>query len=185
MFFYRSCRMPQRVIAKTLLPFCSICGLLLFLAAPIASQEFRALRPIVTPAAPPALPPGAKRVEGTFLPLDRHELEEAIGDIVAKWNTPDFGATLMDTFYDKTRLEDALNTDVPRDAKLRVLSLQGVQTLDQYFFPDPSGLPFDTLVSTISATVNLQVEFNDPSQGFQRRQGVNELVLRIVQRKLQ
>lgn len=149
----------------------------------VFSQEFRALRPIATPETAP-LPAGAQPVDGAFVPVDRRAVEEATRDLLAKWNTPEFGDALAETFFDRTRLQDALDTAVPRDARLGLLSVQGVQTLDQQVVPDPTGLPIDTVVSTVSATVRLQAEFNDPSRGFQRREGVNELILRVTQRTL-
>jgi hypothetical protein len=152
--------------------------------SPAFPQEFRTLRPIMTPSAREPLPAGAQRVDGAFIPIDRRELERTIGELVAKWNTPEFASTLAETFFDRTRLEDAVNTDVPRDARLRLLSLEGVQTLDQHVIPDPSGLPIDTVVSTVSATVRAQAEFKDASNGFQRQEGFNELILRISQRML-
>ena len=159
--------------------------LLLFLtllSPPAMCQEFRGLRPIVTPGVQAPLPPGAQPVVGTFKPIDRRELEEVIRALLAKWNTPEFDSTLAETFYDRTRLQDALNTSVPRDARLRVLSVQGIQTLDQHVVAEPSGLPIDTVVSSVSATVRAQVEFNDAALGFQRREGVIELILRVTQR---
>jgi hypothetical protein len=66
---------------------------------------------------------------------------------------------------------------VPRDAVLRVLGVQGVQTLEQYVQADDSGQAM--LVSRVSATVRTQVEFDDPAAGFQRREGTNEIVLLV------
>jgi hypothetical protein len=146
------------------------------------AQEFRSLRPIVTPGVQAPLPPGAQPVLGALIPINRRELEEAVRALLAKWNTPEFESTLAETFYDRTRLSDALNTIAPRDARLRVLSVQGIQTLDQHVLPDNSGLPIDTVVSRVSATVRTQIEFNDPTLGFQRREGVNEFLLRVTQR---
>lgn len=148
-------------------------ALLVLLCASAHAQEFRQLLPITRPA--------EARATVSFLPVDHRAVEEAVREVVARWNTPQFADTLDETFFDRTRLEDALETVVPRDAKLRLLALQGVQTLEQQVLPDPTGLPIDTVVSTVSATVRLQAEFNDPFRGFQRREGVNELILKLTQ----
>jgi hypothetical protein len=148
----------------------------------VHAQEFRALRPIATPAVAP--PPTGARPAASFVPVDHHAVEEATRGIFAKWNTPEFESTLAETFFDRTRLQDALETAVPRDARLRLLSVQGVQTLEQQVLSDATGLPINTVVSTVSATVRLQAEFNDPFRGFQTREGVNELILRVTERTL-
>ena len=50
------------------------------------------------------------------------------------------------------------------------------------FLPAEDSAPHKTaevLVSTVSALVRAQLEFDDPLRGFQRREGSNELLLRI------
>ncbi len=82
---------------------------------------------------------------------------------------------LATNFYDKSRLLDALNTNYPRDAKLRILAVQGVQTLAQYVQAGAGGV--EQLVSRVSVTARTQVEFNDPRTGAQRLEGTNEYIL--------
>ena len=86
---------------------------------------------------------------------------------------------LGNEFYDRSQLNDAMNTKVPRDAQLSLLGIQGVRTLDQQFKDSPSG---KLLVSTVSVTASTQMTYNDPTNGYQRREGVNEYILRIKQR---
>lgn len=142
------------------------------------AQEFRGINPIATPKAAGKLPADAKQVKERK-PVDLQKLADAIKDIMASWNTPKLASRLSDNFYDKDRLLDALNTKVPRDARLSILSIQGIQILDQYVIPGQSGAP-DTYVSTVSATVRTQVEFNDPVNGFQRLDGTNEYILKVT-----
>lgn len=157
-------------------------GLALVTAGPAAAQELRQFNPIVGPGVAAPLPAGAQPVR-TVVPVSRAEAEVAVKRVMESWNTAQFAEKLSPAFYDKTRLGDVLATDVPRDAKLRVMGVQGVQTLSQHVVPDPSGL-FDTYVSRISATVRTQAEWNDPKTGFQRRDGTNEFILRVTQRVL-
>jgi len=88
-------------------------------------------------------------------------------------------SVLGDEFFDKSRLSDAMNAKVPRDARLSVLAIQDVQTLGQKTADSPSGR---LLVSTVSVTAKTQLTFNDPANGYQRREGVNEYIIRIKQR---
>jgi len=62
---------------------------------------------------------------------------------------------------------------------LSVLSIQDVQTLGQKTVDSPMGR---LLVSTVTITLKTQLTFNDPVNGFQRREGVNEYTMRIKQR---
>ena len=89
---------------------------------------------------------------------------------------------LADNFYDKSRLADALTTNVPRDARLRVVAIQGMQTLNQYLQNTPSGV--EQRVSRVSVTVSTQVEYNDPQSGFRHLDGSNEYILRITEPSL-
>lgn len=152
--------------------------LLLAAATPPAAREFRSVRPIVAPAAL-SLPAGARRVE-EVRPLARTQIEAAAERVIARWNTEEFDAALGDRFYDRTRLLDALDTVAPRDATLRLLSVQAVQTLEQYIEPDPEHPERERLVNLVSATVHTQLEFEAPGVGLVRRRGVNELLLRII-----
>jgi hypothetical protein len=153
-------------------------------AGAVHAQEFRLLNPITTPGVRAPLPAGAQPVAQPRT-IDRRQLEAAVQTLAAAWNTPALEAKLSDTFYDKSRLDDVLNTSVPRDAKLRVLGIQGVQILDQYKIPDASGL-FDTYVSRVSVTARTQVEFTSTTDSsFQRRDGTNEFILKVTQRVLQ
>ena len=68
---------------------------------------------------------------------------------------------------------------VPRDAKLRIQSVQGIQTLQQYIKPG-SGTSRGELVSIVSATVRTQLEFNSSTAGFVSRTGTNEFLLEIT-----
>ena len=83
---------------------------------------------------------------------------------------------LADSFYDKSRLLDVMDTQVPRDARLSIQSIQGIQTLQQYRVPDAGGR--DSLVSIVSATVRTQLEFNS-TNGFVRLPGTNEFLLKV------
>jgi hypothetical protein len=158
----------------------------LFAAPGAPAQESRQLNRIPTPQtatklAPQALPPGA-RVAAVARPVSAASVDAAVRQLAAAWNTPTLRPLLADNFFDKDRLLDALNR-VPRDARLRVLAVQGSNTLNQWIEKRRDGAG-EEYVSRVSATVRTQVEFNDPRAGFQRLDGTNELVL-LVREPLQ
>ena len=153
--------------------------LLLGLAGAPEARQFRLLIPITTQEEPTAqFPEGAKPVD-EVAPLERSKLESMVRDLIAKWNTPQMAETLSEEFFDKSRLLDTVDGVVPREAKIRLQSIQGIQTLQQYVLPDPDGIT-GKIVTLVSVTVRTQIEFNSPSQGFVRLPGVNELILKIT-----
>jgi len=130
------------------------------------------------------LPPRRKRGGAAvrqpgIKPVSRTLAARAVGKVIAAWNENNVNSVLGDEFFDKSRLSDAMNAKVPRDARLSVLAIQDVQTLGQKTADSPSGR---LLVSTVSVTAKTQLTFNDPANGYQRREGVNEYIIRIKQR---
>lgn len=158
------------------------CGLLLALAAahPAAARQFRGLMPIATPAAERAsLPPGAQPVS-VVQPLSREQVEPLVRKVIDAWNGPGLETVIGASSYDRQRLLDAVDRRVPRDARLEMQSVQGVQTLSQYTLP-PDAEHGSRLISRVSATVRTQIEFELPGAGLQRRLGTNELILQVTQ----
>ena len=152
--------------------------LLTVASSPSQARQFRLLTPIASPETEGAdLPKGAVAVEQRQ-PLTRGEVEPLIRDVIAKWNTGEMAGTLSDQFYDASRLLDVMDTGVPRDAKLRIQSIQGIQTLQQYLIPADNDR--QSLVSIVSATARTQLEFNS-STGFTRLPGKNEFILKVTQ----
>ncbi len=80
---------------------------------------------------------------------------------------------------DKSRLLDVIAEEVPRDAKLRIVSVQGINTLDQYQRKVTDRL---VQVSMVSAIVRTQIEFTLPKFGFQRLDGTAEFTLEVTER---
>ncbi len=143
------------------------------------ARQFRILTPIASPGqATTTLPEGAIQAEDVK-PLSRKEVEPMVRKVIEQWNTSGMASTLSDQFYDKSRLMDVMDTGVPRDAKLRVQSIQGIQTLQQYIKPG-TGEQRGEIVSIVSATVQTQLEFNSAG-GFTRLPGTNEFILEITQ----
>lgn len=141
------------------------------------ASEFRLIRPIPTPKAPPEKAVPVEKIR----PVDREVVEGAVRELIQAWNNKNIEGVVGEEFYDKSRLSDAMDEKVPRDAELRILSIQGIQTLNQYTEVDPSGARWT--VSTVSATVRTQLEFNDPDSGFQRREGTNEYIFMVKEKQ--
>ena len=160
-------RLPQLI---------SLVALLLLPAMHAQAQEFRLLNRIPTPTAAQRLPEGARMVAASQ-PIAATEIESAVRQIAASWGKSDLEPLLADNFNDKSRLLGTLAADVPRDAGLRVVSIQGSQILTQYTMADTDGQ--QSLYSRVSVTVRTQVEYNDAQKGFQRLDGTNDLILLI------
>jgi hypothetical protein len=166
-------------------------GLSIVVAFPqgVSAQEFRKMNRIARPPAlKPVTPkPKARTAPGRqsiaqapeLTPVSRAVAEKAIGMMVGAWNNNTLENVLADSFFDKSRLTDAMGSDVPRDALLSVLAIEEVQTLKQNFEHSVSG---SVLNSTVSITVRTLISFNDPVKGYQRIEGENEYIIRIRQR---
>jgi hypothetical protein len=139
--------------------------------------EFRRANPLPTPE---LLQQGAAEVARTIEPVSRKRVEAAIRRVFDSYNDmspAQLEAVLAKSFYDRTRLVDNLVDSLPRDAKLRVLGIGSIQTLEQTIDVTPDDQ--QTRISVVTATVRSQLEFNDPVSGFTRLDGTNEYLLRI------
>ena len=145
-----------------------------FLSGPVHAKEFRDIHRLNKPSS------AEKEGYGKIIkPLEKSVVEAAVGEVFSKYNTPDFGSLLADSFYNKNLLTNAVDSKVPRDATIRVLGMQGMETMGQTI-QSRAGSNSQKLVSIVSVTVKAQMEFNN-SSGFQRREGTNELLLKITQ----
>lgn len=157
-----------------------VAAMLCIVVVGLDARQFRQLMPIATPSAlSTALPSGAYALT-QIVPLSRAQVEPALARVIDSWNTQGLEAQIGEAFYDKSRLLDALDTLAPRDASLRLQSIQGVQTLQQYIEPDPARAGSERLVSRVSVTARTQIEFTARDGTFTRRPGVNEFILRIT-----
>jgi hypothetical protein len=104
--------------------------------------------------------------------VDPAVVRQTIQQILASWNTPTLNHWLAPDFAGRDELLAALSFDVPPTARLRILGIGGIQTLQQ---ERRDGV----LLSLVSVTVRAQAEWEDPGQGFQRREGTAEYILRI------
>ena len=143
--------------------------LLACLAAPVAdAREARRMTPIARPG---ALPSDAQR-PAKFQAVPRAQVVQAVRAVAEAWNGGQLSELLASDMEGGSRLQDTLAEVLPQDARLTVLSVQGVSTVDQY-------LQDGKRYSTVLAVVRTQVEFNDPRVGYQRLEGLNEWTFRV------
>ena len=117
-----------------------------------------------------------------FEPVRRSAVRAAIDQVAAAWNSAQLREYLADGFFDRNRLLDTFSEVVPRDARLKVLSVQSVEVLAQYLEDAAPGEPA-LRVSVVTTRVRTQVEFTDPRAGFVRsRAAAQEYILVLTER---
>ena len=107
----------------------------------------------------------------------RQLVTRAVEQVIQHWNARTLSEALDEGFYDRERLLQSMDARVPRDARIRILSVRGTQTLRQFVQPATEERERQ-LVTVVSVTVNTQLEF-DSASGPNRLPGVNEFILQI------
>ena len=163
---------------RIVLPLIGAAVVALGIAGPSQSAEFRRANPLPTPE---LLQRGAAGAVARIIePVSRARVEAAIRRVFDTYTNMSPGrleTVLAESFFDRDRLVDNLTEALPRDARLRVLGIEAIQTLEQTIDVAPDGR--QTRISVVSVTVRSQFEFNDPVSGFTRLDGTNEYLLRI------
>jgi len=139
------------------------------------ASEFGAFNPIAVPETGVA---GGEPVE-MMQPVDPRLVHKAVAQLVGTYNLQGLENFLSPTFFNRQRLLDNISNQIPRDSRLRVLSIQGIQTLNQSIRRQEGQIPLR--VSTVSVTVRTQLQFNNPTTGFDRRDGTNEWIFTVYQ----
>ncbi len=140
------------------------------LLLPLPAEAGEARR-ITTIARPGELPSGALRPL-IVVPVARDAIEQAVREVAAAWNTSQLSQHLASDMNGGANLQDSLAGILPRNARLTVLAIQNVATLDQYELNGKR-------TSTVLAVVRTQVEINDPRVGYKCLEGLNEWYFRV------
>ncbi|MFB6345136.1 MAG: hypothetical protein ABEK50_05095 [bacterium] len=111
------------------------------------------------------------------VPVPRSVVHQAVQQLVQAWNNGNISQRLSDKFYDAHRLRQAMQRDVPRDARLRLMSIRNVMVNDQSVTKEEDGS--FKVSNRVTVDAHTQLVFNDPEKGYQRRDGVNELLLKV------
>jgi len=146
--------------------------------------SMRQFQPIKTPEGPVAAVPEGFETIADIRPVDREIVRKFMEDLANNWNTPQMLQMLSEDFYDKSLFHDSMMTvtKVPFDAKLKILSIRSIRTLQQMVGEDPQY--GRVCVSIVEVTALTQILLNDPEAGFVKLEGVNDYLLRVVDRQL-
>lgn len=148
------------------------------LSQPADARNFRDM--IIIPVAPEKMAREISSVPTEFSPVDQVTIEKSIRKIVASWNGPDLAKYLHNNFRDKNLLLTSIQSSVPMDAKLRLISVHGISTLEQNSSPHPT-THVRQRSSVVIATVDLQLEFNDPFKGIVKLPHSSQFYLQVVE----
>lgn len=149
--------------------------LIMAIATELMAAEFRAIRPISAPA---ALPPGAVAVApNQVVPVSTSKVRRAVDIFAGTFVKPEFADLLADNFFEKQSLLDNISAFVPRDTKVRVLSVQGIQTVGQRIFPERG-----IRESDVTASIRIQIEFDDPNLGVQRLEDDGDIFFKFSEK---
>ncbi|EAQ96561.2 hypothetical protein [Congregibacter litoralis] len=162
---------------KQLLILTACCGMLPPISGALA-KEFRSIKPINAAA---VMPEGAQPPR-EFKPVPGELVDQAVEKLMASWGSPQMQDYLSKSFFDKDRLSDVIDTLVPRDATIRILSVQGVQTLQQWEEPNPVEPAGMLRVSRVSVVVRTQLEFTRPDGVLETKPGTTEYILKFKER---
>jgi len=139
------------------------------------ARSFREMNPIGQPE-----PLGAHQTRPTTVrAVSQDRVRQAMDGIAQAWSGGNISRFLDANFANGNRLADTVREVVPRDARLRIISVRSAATLDQRMESPPGQAA--KRISTVSALVESQIEFNDPTRGFQTLKGTNEYILRFVE----
>ncbi len=159
----------------------AILGLAVVIPNWVDAREFRSINRIKTPVINQIDVPEGAIVSQTPKPVPRRIVEREVESIISKWNTKDMDETLAKEFYDRTRLLDTVEIEIPRDARLRIMAIKSSRTLLEYRIAGKNGLA-DQVVSHVSAVVDTQLEFSD-RDGYQRLPGSNEYLIKVMRKR--
>ncbi len=165
----------------------AVLAMLLTVSAGEAGQEFRGFDAIPTPISQEQKESGIAK-QG-FEPLtSRADLspalvEKVVTDLFDSWNTSDLNSRLSGSFPNRSRIMDAIQTGVPRQVRLRVLSIQNPRILKQYVRSHPSGDGSVQLLSEVSVRVYVEAVANTAiTKRFQRLEGTSEYLIQVTQK---
>jgi len=156
----------------------SVLLLTVFSSQLVQARDFRSI--IKIPAAPQNISLSSTTKQKPFRPVDTTVIEKSVRKIVSSWNHYDFSKYLADAFQAKTLLINTIRRSVPRDARLRLLSVQGISTIKQEW-TNNSINHRKKLNSVVITTVELQLEFNDPFQGQIKLPHTSQFYLQVTE----
>jgi hypothetical protein len=140
-------------------------------------RGFSRIGPAVYTGQPGA--PSSQELNLNLPPVSREAINKAVYDFFNAWNAGTVDTLLAPEFVNKDRLLDTIEGTVPRDAKIRVLGIGSVAAFPNDVIQElPGGQGFDR-ISTVTATVRTQIEFN--LNGFQTIEGISVYTFKVIE----
>ena len=126
----------------------------------------------------PALP--GKALSDERIPIPREHVHRALQQIMDEWGKPGLREKLSTHFLESDRLNDAIRSAAPRNARIRVQSVANIQVNEQAIRRGQAPDGRDLLISRVTTTARTQIEFNDAiTQAFVSLDGTNDYVMQI------
>lgn len=159
---------------------------LILLDLPLQARQFRSIAPITSPAEVQnmlgddtrgqVLPPAEQVV------IDQELLKAQVRALMQAWAQNRLDDYVGTRFPDRSRLLDAVATDVPYGARVDVISMDGVRILQQRIKDDPE-VPLAKLVSTIVvANITTEVSYDNATLGHRQLRGTAEYTFDLTLR---
>lgn len=104
---------------------------------------------------------------------ERQQVEDWVRELVRSWNSRGLAGYLAPSFPERQRLLDALEEQVPPDARLRLLAVGPMRIVDE----ERSA---QAISRTVRVAVRLQVEGTGEDGSLQRREGRQDLIIRWI-----
>ena len=143
----------------------------LLVAAAPGAHEFRSITPIERASDAVDIPARGAPLAAP-LAVSRLRVDYAMRQVVRTWNREYGGAELSLQFRDRDRLLDALQSRVPREARLTLIGIESSRVLGQAVL--------DTrLRTTVAVLARTRIDFVDERGRKQSREGVNEYHLTL------
>lgn len=145
----------------------------------VSAREFREMRQIKTPLNLEQIQKGEEGTTPVTQPvkIDDALIRAAIESLFNSWGTNDVERYIADKFPNRNQLLTAFGTHVPMDARLEIRGIRAVRVLSQRNKDD-------NLVSIVSAEVETDVRYQDPTLGLQRLRGTGEYVFELVTKSI-
>ena len=153
----------------------------LLISAVIEARGFRNFAPIASSNNQFVPQTAYFDVPGELPPITDEAVTQVLNDLFLAWNNGTLESKLSNQFFDASQLADAIQSDVPRDARLSLLTLRSMRTLTQYVEEDPTY--GRVRVSQVSAIALTQLQYNELETGeFVNLEGENEFLISIRER---
>ncbi len=119
-------------------------------------------------------PIGERDEELPRLPAaERQHVEDWVQELIRSWNGRGLADYLAPSFPERQRLLDAVEEQVPPDARLRLLAVGPMRVVDEE-------RDAQAITRTVRVAVRLQVESSGEDGSLQQREGRQDLLVRWV-----